>query len=237
MMTEKQLIGRIRELRRIQPRKDWVFSLKSRILGEDQNLHRALVFDWRLFYKPALVGVSALVLLGLFVSAQNSLPGDFLYSIKKITERGQAIFVSEEGKPKAQLELVNKKLEELNQIVQNNEVKKLAPAISELQANVSEAAKNLANIGSVDKETVDLIKKFEENKIKVEKVLAAKILSEETKESLDKVWAEILIKDLAGRSLTERQELLLTGAKEDFELGNYDLALEKIWFASNPSNQ
>ena len=233
MMTEKQLIGRIRELRQIQPRKDWVLSAKSQILGEDQNRHRVLVFDWRLFYKPALVGVSVLVLLGLFISAQNSLPGDLLYSIKKITERSQAIFVSEEGKPMAQLELTNKRLEELNQIVQNNEVKKLASAISEFQANVSETAKNLAKVGKVDKEIVDQIKKFEENKGKVEKVLATKILSEETKESLDKVWAEILIKDSEGRTLTERQELLLVGAKEDFELGNYDLALEKIWFLSN----
>jgi len=177
--------------------------------------------------------VSVLVLLGLFISAQNSLPGDLLYSIKKITERSQAIFVSEEGKPMAQLELTNKRLEELNQIVQNNEVKKLASAISEFQANVSETAKNLAKVGKVDKEIVDQIKKFEENKGKVEKVLATKILSEETKESLDKVWAEILIKDSEGRTLTERQELLLVGAKEDFELGNYDLALEKIWFLSN----
>ena len=230
-MTEAELIKKIKTLKEIKPRKDWVLLTKSQILGDVEVRPQHFLFP---FFKPAYAGVFAvLILIGLFEFSQNALPGEPLYALKRVSEKAAAVFVSQEEKPKMNLELANKRLEELNQIVQNNEVKKLAPAMSEFQANVSEAAKNLAKVEKVDKEIVDQIKKFEENKGKVEKVLATKILSEETKESLDKTWAGILIRDSEGRTLTERQKALLAGAKEDFEAGNYDLALEKIWFLSN----
>jgi ribosomal protein S17E len=158
------------------------------------------------------------------------LPGDLLYPIKKITEKSQAVFLPEEEKPKLNLELANKRLEELSEIAQKNEVKKLAPAISEFQANVSEAAKSLTKLKNVE-EIVAQTKKLEENKKKVEEVLATKI---ETKE-LDNALAQIVesqIKDLEGRTLTEEQMKILAEAKEDYEAGNYSDALTKILILS-----
>ena len=35
ILTEKQLIGKVRKLRQIRPRKDWVFLTKKGILGEE----------------------------------------------------------------------------------------------------------------------------------------------------------------------------------------------------------
>ena len=229
-MTEADLVKKIQELKKIRPRKDWVVLTKSQILGEEPKI---LFFP---FFKPALATITALgILFGIFSLAQNSLPGDILYPIKKITEKSQAVFVSEEELPKYNLEIANKRLEELNEIAQTNQVKKLAPAINEVQASVSEAAKNLVKLKKVDKKIVEEAVKIGKNTKNTEEILATKIFPEETEESLNdfyKTYAQMLIKDLEESTLAEEQKLLLEEAKEDFETGNYSQALEKILILS-----
>jgi len=224
-MTEKELIGKIRELRQIRPRKDWVLLTKTQILGDVEVRPQPFLFP---FFRPAYAGLFVvLILIGLFEFSQSALPGEPLYLLKRVVERSQAVFVSESEKPKLNLELANRRLDELNQVAQNNEVKKLAPAINEFQANAAIAAKNLAKVKKVDKEIVAQIKKLEENKEKVEKVLATKIEMEEYDNDLAKL-VENQIKDLETRTLSEDQQKLLEGAKADFEAGNYSDALIKI---------
>ena len=238
-MTEKELIGKIRELRQIQPRKDWVSLTKIQILGEESKRSLAPfgeVFSRFFFgYKPAFaIVLSVFILFGVFSFAQNSLPGDILYSIKKISERSQAVFVSKEELPKYNLEIANKRLDELTEIAQTNQVKKLASAISEFQVNMSEAAKSLAEVkGGADVEKiVAQTKKLEENKQKVEEVLATKIETEKFDNALSQL-VEREIKDLESRTLTEEQKLLFEEAKADFSAGNYSQALEKILILSS----
>ena len=233
-MTEKELIGKIRELRQIQPRKDWVSLTKSQVLGESARGRASVSFFP--FWKPALATVTAFgILFGVFSFAQNSLPGDILYSIKKITEKSQAVFVSEKELPKYNLEIANKRLDELTEIAQTNQVKKLAPAISEFQGNISEAAKSLAKVKGQDVEKiVAQTKKLEENTKKVEEVLATKILSQETEESLIsfyKTQAEMLINDLGNQTLTEEKEEILNQMKKLFEEEKYLETLE-LYFIS-----
>jgi len=235
-MTEKELIGKIRELRQIQPRKDWVSLTKIQILGDYATQPRNFweVFPKLVFqYKPAFATLIILgVLVGAFSFAQNSLPGDILYSIKKLTEKSQAVFVSKEELPKYNLEIANKRLDELTEIAQTNQVKKLASAISGFQANMSEAAKSLAEVKGQDVEKIIAqTKKLEENKQKVEKVLATKIETEEYDDALAQL-VENQIKDLEGSTLTEEQKLLFEEAKADFSAGNYSQALEKILILS-----
>lgn len=235
-MTEKELIGKIRELRQIQPSKDWVSLTKSQILGKEDKYNNLISVFQILFSKPAYAGlVVVFVLFGLFGFSQNSLPGDLLYPIKKITEKSQAVFVSEEELPKYNLEIANKRLDELNEIAQTNQVKKLAPAISEFQGNISEAAKSLAKVKGQDVEKiVAQTKKLEENTKKVEEVLATKILSQETEESLIsfyKTQAEMLINDLGNQTLTEEKEEILNQMKKLFEEEKYLETLE-LYFIS-----
>ncbi len=223
MVTEKELIGKIRELRQIRPRKDWVVLVKSQILGEEPKI---LFFP---FFKPVLATVTAFgILFGIFSLAQNSLPGNTLYSIKKMIEKGQAVFVSEEEKPAFQLKLANQRLEDLTKVP----VKNLVPAIEEYQANISEAAKNLTEAKKPDVEKiVAQTKKLEENKQKVE---ALGVVLGET-EKLDNAISQLVereIEELESQTLTESQQELLEAAKEDFEAGNYSQALEKILILS-----
>jgi galactitol-specific phosphotransferase system IIB component len=172
-----------------------------------------------------------LVLGGTFAFAQKSLPGEPLFVIKKITEKSRAVFVAENEKPKVQLELANKRLEDLAKIAQKNDVRKLAPAIDEFQANVSEAAKNLAKTKTVGKDIIVQTQELEKNKEKIEKTLATQIGTEEL-ENVYKGLAEQQIKDLENSSLTESQTKILAEAKEYFQAGDYSNALIKTIEAS-----
>lgn len=239
MVTEKELIGKIGELRQIRPRKDWVVLTKSQILGEEPKV---LFFP---FFKPVLATATAFgILFGIFSLAQNSLPGDTLYPIKKMTEKSQAVFVSEEEKPAFQLKLANERLEDLTKIAETNQVKKIAPALEEYQASISEAAKNLAKITAttsdpvvvkkIAEQTQELTQELEEKKEKLEKTYGIAGLEFKEESNPTKVLVEWLIEDLESRTLTENQEELLEGAKEDFEVGDYNQALEKILLLSYP---
>jgi len=221
-MTENELISKIRELRDIKPNKDWVSLNKVRVLGEESG------FSFFPYFKPAFATlICVFAIFGLFGFSQNSVPGDFLYSVKKIVEKGQAIFVSEQEKPQASLELANKRLEELTKIAEANQVKKLAPAINEFQASVSEVAKNFSKMEGISSDSVT-IKKFVEldkNKQIAEQILATQINTEEL-DNTYKDLAENLIKDLETRTLTEEKEEILNQMKELAEQEKYSEALE-----------
>src|SRR3989344_4169651 len=165
MMTESDIVKKIRELRKIQPRKDWVSLTKTQILGEEPR------FSFFPYFKPAFAGlIAVLVILGVFGFAKNSLPGDSLYVVRKVIEKSRAVFVSEKDLPAFQLQLANDRLEELSRAP----VKNLAPTINEFQQNLSSAAKNLAKMQAttstpaVIKKIVEETKKLEENKQKIE---------------------------------------------------------------------
>ena len=243
-MDEKTLIGKIEILRQIRPRKNWVVLTKKRILGEERTLPGLFSDSLRVFqglfyqYKLALASLILLFILGgTFVFAQKSLPGEPLFLVKKITEKTRAVFVSEKEKPGTQLELTNKRLEELTQIAQKNEVKKLAPAIEEFQASVSESAKKLVQIKEpgksqeMGKKVIAEIKKLEENKVKVESLGVVIGDSKEIEDAMCQLTTE-QIKNLG--TLTEKQEELLKEAQEYLKEGKCNLAFEKILFLSYP---
>lgn len=240
-MTEPELIKKIQELKRMRPRKDWVVLTKRELFREEtpslkERLSILEIFPRLLpYYKPAFatfVFLGILIIATAFTLAQNTLPGDSLYSLKRISEEGRVVFVSEEGKPKAQLELANKRLEELTKVVETKQTKKLAPAIEEFQASLSQAAENLKEPKKITREIIEQTKKLEENRQKVE---ALGVLIGETEE-LENALSQLVereIKNLENQTLSEEKAELLGLAKEDFEAGNFSAALEKILLISN----
>ena len=242
-MTDKELIAKIKELRNVKPSQDWVVFTRNRILAEEKTGYQEQdasvfsVFRYKLALAP-LLGV--FVVIGLFGFAQSTIPGDFFFSVKKMTETVQIGLTSIAEKPKVQLQLANKRLEELSFIAENNQVENLAPAIEEFQASVTEAARNLAaieNVTSSDqivlKELMEESRKLSEGKERVENVLGTKIGDTEELNialgSLEKKTAEYLIEDLENRTLSEEYQSKLEKAKEDFDSGDYQEALYKLW--------
>lgn len=254
MMTEKKLIGKIQELRQIKPREDWVVLNKRRILGQPRTLS-GLIFDSfrvlpRLFFQYKLAFATLVlvgVLIGTFGFAQNSLPGDYLFPLKRITEKTRAVFVSEEEKPRFSLNLANKRLEELSQIAQRGEVRKLAPAISEFQASVSEAAQKLVQIKEpersreIGREMIAEVKKLEKQKERVESL---GVIVGDTEE-IEDVYCQLAGREIESLSIiiegqvelldaNEVQKYLdgLNQAQKYLEEGKCSLAFEKILLLS-----
>ena len=240
--TEKHLISKLQELRQIRPSNDWVVFTKEEVLGKEKTrpefsfisfvkeIQRGERFVFR--HKPAFAfALAMVVLIGVFGFAQNSVPGDSLFSIKKITEKGTEVFVSEKNQAKYDLEMAGKRLDDLTKIAVENEVKNLAPAINEYKESVSKAAGSLATMGSV-KEIVEEIKKLEEKEEQV-KSLGIEIGESEELDSVLAKIVEIEIEDLEGKTLIEEKEEVLAEVKQDYEAGDYFQALEKILLLIN----
>jgi len=222
-LTEKELIGKLQEFRQITPQKQWVSFTKTRILGEEPAF---ILFP---YLKPAFAGFIAVFILffGFYGVVKNSIPGDLLYSLRRIAHEGQAVFVPESEKTAFQLKLANERLEDLV----NAPAKNLAPTINEFKANISEAARNLVKAEAttsdpvVIKKIVEETKKLEENKHKVE-LLGMVIGETDQWNSALKEIVDNLISDLEERTLNENTEVILAGMKELASEEKYSEALE-----------
>ncbi|MGB2762230.1 MAG: DUF5667 domain-containing protein [Minisyncoccales bacterium] len=254
LMTEKELIKKLKKLQEIKPRQDWVVFTKNQILSDNQDnkvkesfiSQFISVFNVRPFLKPAFATALCFCLLfGVFSFAQNSLPGDLLYSVKKIKEKAKLSLTSEANMPNAQLELTQRKLDELTKIAGENRGKNLASAVQEVEKAMKETAETLKKVaivendGEIAKEIKEKVEAIEKQKETVEEILATKIDSEELDESINsylnsyyKILVEREIKELENRELSSEQEELLKEVKELFEQENYQEALEKILILS-----
>ena len=247
-MTDLEFIKKIEELKKIKPRKDWVILTKRQILTQEPayrdrvSVFSGLISYFRLAFrialgpafKPALATIVffGILLTGAFGLSQNALPGDLLYSLKRVAEKGQAFLAPDAEKPQVQLGIANKRLEELAEVAQTNQTQKLSPAIDEFQASASQAAKNLQEPQKLTKEIVQETKKIEENKTKIESLGVLIGDSEELDDALSQL-VDREIKALEKATLTEEQAKTLEEAKIDYEKGDFSAALEKILLASS----
>lgn len=222
-MEEREIIEKIRKLREIKPEKKWVFLTKKRILGEEAieifPIFRPIYASLFLFF----------LLIGLFSLSQRSLPGEPLYYIKKVREKIETAFVKEEEKPKVNLELANKRLEELKEVAEKSDAKKLVSAIKEVKESSSQAAKTLKE-AKLTKEIVETTKKIAQNKVYAQK-LGVEVPLDDLSQAY-KELAESQIKELEKSSLTEVQKEYLKQAKEFFEKGDFVSAFLKAVEAS-----
>ena len=248
-MQEKDLIFNLKGLKQIKPRKEWAVLAKQRIFEADYKktakagaplLGRlsAILDVFPRFlsspaYKYALATFMFVVLIAssVVLYAQNALPGDTLFSLKKVSEKTRMFLAAKSKVSGYQLENANTRLTELTQIAETKQDKKLAPAIKEFQASAREAALNINNSikkGDVlDKNVVAQAEKLVEAK---DKVKAMGISLGDT-DDIDNALSNIVqagIKDLEASTLTDDQKIELDNAKKDYENKDYSSALEKI---------
>lgn len=89
-MMEKDIIRKIQELKQIKPSKEWVVLTKKQILGEMPGYRERFIEvletlpKFLIQSKLAYATVTLfLIFIGLFGFTQNTVPGDFLFTIKK----------------------------------------------------------------------------------------------------------------------------------------------------------
>ncbi len=245
-MREKELIKKIKKLRQIKPRQDWVVLAKREILERSPEIERTppqrrtrfieVLEVFSSLFAPKRLAYATLtllfILIGTFGFAQNTVPGDLLFPLRKVTEKGQSLFVSEKGQLKYDFELVNKRLEDLTKIVQKYETERIEPATEELQATITEAAEKLTQKTEQNpkaiREVAFEIKEFEDKK----SILATRgALTDEETEDLDNALKQVIereIEKLEDSTLTEEQEEILEQAKQDFENKDYSQALRVL---------
>ena len=243
-MDEKQLIEKLQTLRDIKPNRNWAVLTKNRILTEEMestekrtvlgglrnvmNIWNDLNFVFN--HKYAFAGlISLFAVVGTFGFALKSTPGDTLFALKKAMEESQGVFISDLERQKFDLDQANRRLEDLAKIAVSKDSRKLAPAIDEYKATVSEVTKNLVKQQDSDKikELVAEVRKLENKEEEI------KSLGVEFGENVDKdiMLVSLItreIEKLELKSLTIDQQALLEGIKDNCGKGDFIGALEKI---------
>ena len=251
-MEETKLINNLKKLQQIKPRKDWVILAKNQILNpyvetpvikqEEKketigvlsffSVVASLIYQRKLAYSFATL---LFIMIGMFGFAQYTMPGDMLFSVKKLTEQSQTALVSQENQLKNNFEIASRRLDDLTQVVKDNRTQNIAPAIKEFQASISEATKNLvATIEQKDsqsiKDIVSQIKKIEDNKKELQTYGVDLEATQESKDLNDALAPLVQreIEDLEKITLTEEQLETMQKVKDLFTDGKYSDALEEI---------
>lgn len=234
-LTDTQLIAKIKELKQIKPDSSWVVLTKKRIMEKEESglfsylfneLLRSerFVFCHKLAFSAATV---LIILIGTFGFVLTSMPGDSLFQLKKITEESQSVLLGVKDQPKHNLELANKRLDDLTKIAEKNEINNLAPAINEYQASVTRVAESLAKVDNsyITSELVQDIKKIEEKEKQI-KSLGVEIGENQGVNNVLAGIVEREIIEMESKELTEREIEILNNVKSEYEQGNYSNALE-----------
>ncbi len=121
---------------------------------------------------------------GLLASAQNALPGEPLYGLKKAAEKGSAMVMGQVRRgdvAAANLQLAAKRLEEIDIISRRNLAQNLPAAMDEYQTAKTEAKKEVAAMvkknprkaGEIAKQAARAMKEIDDREKQVYAVLGA----------------------------------------------------------------
>ncbi len=214
-MTEKDLINNLKQLKQVQPRKEWVDLVKQEILGEQDKIS---VFSFILRHKPAFASVGLFCFtIALVIASYQALPGDALFSVKKTTERVELRVKSDQNES---LTVAQRRIDDLRR-TQERAQKNIEPAITEVQSSVVRVTQTALQ----EPET-----KLSQQVINLDKeITSLGIMIENTEiEELYKREAESELTRLQELSLTLEQEELLEKVVELIEQEDYRQAFEII---------
>ena len=238
--TEKELILKLQTLKDIKPRQDWVVFAKREILGGNKITIKAsykekflgvLDFLPALTYQRKLTYAFAtllLIMVGTLGFAQYTMPGDLLFSVKKVTEQSQAA-LSGQTNLKQNMANLNNRINDLAQVAKEGRTVNIPSAIDEVRQSASKVAESLKGSLTKDPQSVRELAN-EVQKIKQLRTLTDLTDTPEIK-SLNDALAVLVqneITDLEKTSLTEYQLETLKGIKDLYKKGDYGEALEKI---------
>jgi hypothetical protein len=232
-MQDEDVIAKLSLLKNIEPRQEWANLAKERLIGNEKRRHFfSLDFIRVIRYysaKPVLVmPILAFLVLGGIVIEQtgSSVPGDMLYSVKVSVEQTQHL---------DDLQLAQRRMEELKTVVETNKTKNLSVTIREFEKSVDKVSGSLAQLVENEPEKAlqvsrDVIQ-LQRDKGEIEKILGTVIGAKPSGqfESAAMQLVEYELADLETRSLTQEQEEIFEQARGAFEQGEYQEALELIW--------
>ncbi len=229
-MDEFTLIKQLESLKSVKADSNWASLSKQSIISKEFEKPSFSIFSYLKQPKLAPVYASLIVLFTFtpFIFAQDALPGERLYTFKKIGETVKYAIQGDESA--AQIEQVETRLNELSRITEQtqNQGHKLAAGIKETKQALTKATKQIAKAPEAQK--AELVGKIVAQITAIEKKTNAAIMdSDEEYQELFKFFVENEIKEIEEKTLSEEQLKLLNQAKELFNNEDYSEALEMIY--------
>jgi len=157
-MTDQDLVKKIKELDKIQPSQGWLDSTRNSLTSQIdfKESETGIVFGFfNTLRQPQLAALTMCLLLIVLVgpwltvkASQPSVPGDLLYSVKRVSEDIQTTVASGEGKTQLQVEFAGRRLEELAKITEDSftpdeKTEKAKQVIGDLKDNLADLSHNL----------------------------------------------------------------------------------------------
>lgn len=245
-MEEIKLIKKLESLKEVKPNRDWVSFAKREVLSKQfEKEERSLafisfinkvssVFETPKVFAPVLSGLIFSVFGFAVITAQNTVPGDSLYSIKKTCDQMRLSFMTSEEQTVARVKQVDQILVQLDKISkegENQSKKKLEASMNEAREALAVVSKELTKLPESQK--AELVQQVVSRVSEVERTTNASIMSDDNEDyqAIYKFFIESEIKNLESNenNLTEEQFSLLEQAKESFLIGNYLEAMEAIY--------
>ena len=197
VMTEKEILENLAKFKEIKPNKEWVDFVFSKITLETPKKEfipskvKTVSFPFlKPQYKIAFAVFSLIFAFSFsIVSAQNSLPGSFLYPIKTLTQDIKIALAPKTEKPVLRMEILKSRLDDLSKVKKNpEEISKLASKIKSEMNLIPEE-----------------IEKLEKKKVVLEVSQRVKNKNEEIKNLLEKTNLEEKVKSDLSNSLVSNQ--------------------------------
>lgn len=156
-MNNNDLIKKIKGLKEIKPSEEWLNSTRHNLMTEI-GFDEDTFFSFNWLKQPQAVALTiclALILFGgpwmTLKASQSSLPGDLLYSVKKISEDVQTTIASDSSKVGLQAEFAGRRLEELNKVTYNSysseeKTEKSAKLMNDFKDNLAQVSQNVNKV-------------------------------------------------------------------------------------------
>lgn len=238
-MQEKEIISKLHELKQIKPSSYWVVSLKKEIIGEQPKVSTFNVLSGMIFQRKLAYATISLVIMvvGVFGFAQYTVPGDLLFPMKKLTEQSQGALLTSADQSNYNLDIVNKRLGELADIIKENKTNNIASAVQEVKDGMTQVAKDMPDNANDFTNIATRVQKIQQTKTEVE-TLGVIMLQEsnELNNSLAPLVEneiKVLSKLSDSVTLTLEQEIRLVEVKSHYKKGEYTASLEKILLITN----
>ncbi|MCX6723801.1 MAG: hypothetical protein NT155_01340 [Candidatus Staskawiczbacteria bacterium] len=230
-LNQEQLIGSLKQLKEIKPRKEWAVLLKSQILAKKEtkvvlaptkeisfmDVVSSLFFQKKLAYSFAVV---FFFVLGAFGFIGYAMPGDLLFPVKRIAEQSQAALTGSSGLGQ-DIVVFNNRINDLAQVAKDGRKDNMSPAINEVKA----AAKSLKDDPTKNPRT---LKDIASGLKTLADVPGTDLATNPDIKDLYQTVVQGQLADLHKTTLTDDQRNILTEIENLCDQGKYADALEKI---------
>ena len=215
-MDNRDLIKKIKGLKKVEPSKEWLVSTRQDLIEEIGFEEPLSFFDW---LKHGQSLALAFCLIVIFIggpwltlkAAQLSLPGELLYSVKRAGESVQSVATLGDKKSQLQADFACRRLDELTRITEDSFLsdksdEKAKKVVIDFKDNLANFSQDIAQISK-------------------EEAVAVVVQTKKLKDSLDKAQEEVspeIAGDLAEAEATIKeigQQILAVLTEDNQEIG------------------